>query len=702
MDHKIENQIGDALVERIIRAHENDEDWRAVIIIPLLPGFEASVADQEGTSVRLISQCQYRSISRGEKSIFGRLRKAGIEPDDYIQFFSLRQWGKINNQQVLTTEQLYIHAKIIIADDRVALIGSANINERSMLGDRDSECAAIVRDKDMIWSTMAGKPYQVGRFAHTLRLRLMREHLGLDVDEIMEEERQAEASFEDEMDQIYSDESEATPVAESSKRGEKSQTLDLPYRAARAHSANYDVDLRSDSSESSESERPTSGDSKGKAVQETSDKITGRQKDVQGYGNDHWKSAEQKGTDQGRDSTIVDGHEFLLHNTQGAEKDVRSPRKVSTDYRKSLDITSNTSGAEGNENAQLPPMPQLNRRSTDQLGLLRANQLPNLPQTDDTDIGGPPLNLDHEGKPFATPVNPLMAEIKLAHITKDCMRDPINPSFYDNIWSRVAANNTKLYRRVFRCMPDSEATNWHEFQEFANYGARFQESMESPMPGGTTDEKAAAHDGQATSGAAGIGAPSPAAALNAVVEKVMSPGLIQSPNQVNTADGGEAMNEKQGLPRQPSRKASKESKPDMEKAAEAEHALKDHREVTVEEASEATDSFPALPPGIASPALERNKDRRTTFSNLEKAATTSSTANQTNVGSMKRRRRATTKSSRRGFHSFPEEVLSKAEAEQLCNMIQGHLVEFPHDWLWKEESNGNWLYQVDQMAPLSI
>ncbi len=67
----------------------------------------------------------------------------------------------------------------------MALIGSANINERSMLGNRDSETAAIVRDTDLIWSTMAGRPYRVGRFAHSLRMRLMREHLGLDVDEIL-------------------------------------------------------------------------------------------------------------------------------------------------------------------------------------------------------------------------------------------------------------------------------------------------------------------------------------------------------------------------------------------------------------------------------------------------------------------------------------------------------------------------------------
>jgi hypothetical protein len=35
---------------------------------------------------------------------------------------------------------------------------------------------------------MAGKPYKVGRFAHTLRVRLMREHVGVDVDAMSEED----------------------------------------------------------------------------------------------------------------------------------------------------------------------------------------------------------------------------------------------------------------------------------------------------------------------------------------------------------------------------------------------------------------------------------------------------------------------------------------------------------------------------------
>lgn len=35
---------------------------------------------------------------------------------------------------------------------------------------------------------MDGKPFKVGRFAHSLRVRLMREHLGVDVDSLYEED----------------------------------------------------------------------------------------------------------------------------------------------------------------------------------------------------------------------------------------------------------------------------------------------------------------------------------------------------------------------------------------------------------------------------------------------------------------------------------------------------------------------------------
>jgi phospholipase D1/2 len=51
----------------------------------------------------------------------------------------LRTHGCIND--IPLTELIYVHSKAFVIDDKYALIGSANINDRSMLGFRDSELA---------------------------------------------------------------------------------------------------------------------------------------------------------------------------------------------------------------------------------------------------------------------------------------------------------------------------------------------------------------------------------------------------------------------------------------------------------------------------------------------------------------------------------------------------------------------------------
>jgi phospholipase D1/2 len=64
------------------------------------------------------------------------------DPFKYIQFYSLRTHDKINNVPV--TEMIYIHSKLIIIDDKIVIMGSANINDRSLLGNRDSELAVLI------------------------------------------------------------------------------------------------------------------------------------------------------------------------------------------------------------------------------------------------------------------------------------------------------------------------------------------------------------------------------------------------------------------------------------------------------------------------------------------------------------------------------------------------------------------------------
>lgn len=44
----------------------------------------------------------------------------------------------------------------MIIDDEYVIMGSANINDRSMLGDRDSELAVFVEDENKVLSIMNG------------------------------------------------------------------------------------------------------------------------------------------------------------------------------------------------------------------------------------------------------------------------------------------------------------------------------------------------------------------------------------------------------------------------------------------------------------------------------------------------------------------------------------------------------------------
>ncbi len=67
----------------------------------------------------------------------------------------------------------------MIVDDRLTILGSANINDRSMLGYRDSEIDVIIEDQERIAGKMNGKPHKVGEFSHSLRCRLIKEHLGI-------------------------------------------------------------------------------------------------------------------------------------------------------------------------------------------------------------------------------------------------------------------------------------------------------------------------------------------------------------------------------------------------------------------------------------------------------------------------------------------------------------------------------------------
>ena len=98
--------------------------------------------------------------------------------DRYVTLLNLRNWEQIGQHYV--TEQIYIHSKLMVVDDRFALLGSANVNDRSLLGERDSEIALLVIDTDTSQCDVGtGGKKPVRTFARELRMGVWKKIFGI-------------------------------------------------------------------------------------------------------------------------------------------------------------------------------------------------------------------------------------------------------------------------------------------------------------------------------------------------------------------------------------------------------------------------------------------------------------------------------------------------------------------------------------------
>ncbi|KAJ8254753.1 hypothetical protein GJAV_G00196990 [Gymnothorax javanicus] len=175
----VHNGIGDAIVNRILRAHSEQKKYRVFVVIPLLPGFEGDITAGGGNAIQAILHFTYRTICRGDFSILSRLKEhMQGEWRQYISVCGLRTHAELSYK--LVTELIYVHSKTLIADDRRYIIGSANINDRSMLGSRDSELAVLVEDTERVPSRMGGQDYEAGPLALALRKECFRVLLAAD------------------------------------------------------------------------------------------------------------------------------------------------------------------------------------------------------------------------------------------------------------------------------------------------------------------------------------------------------------------------------------------------------------------------------------------------------------------------------------------------------------------------------------------
>ncbi|VXB03598.1 Phospholipase D Active site motif-containing protein [Pseudomonas sp. 8AS] len=200
------NPLNEALAERIERAIEMGENFHVYMVLPVHPEGPLNAINLM-TQVHLTMQ----SLSLGEHSLIKRIQRAmaikgymdrgqteeqanrQIELKDkdgvflyeeeqwqqYLTLLNLRTWEMLGGRPI--TEQIYVHSKLLIADDRVAIIGSANINDRSQLGDRDSELAVVLSGGAAVTTQIDGRcAYPVCQPVQQLRVALWRKLFALE------------------------------------------------------------------------------------------------------------------------------------------------------------------------------------------------------------------------------------------------------------------------------------------------------------------------------------------------------------------------------------------------------------------------------------------------------------------------------------------------------------------------------------------
>ena len=100
----------------------------------------------------------------------------------YLTILNVRNYGQTSKG--VLTEMIYVHSKLMIVDDAVAIIGSANINDRSLSGNGDTELAAVIVDDAEAESIDVGQNVvaPVRKFARDLRIKLWKKNFGMLID----------------------------------------------------------------------------------------------------------------------------------------------------------------------------------------------------------------------------------------------------------------------------------------------------------------------------------------------------------------------------------------------------------------------------------------------------------------------------------------------------------------------------------------
>ncbi|KAB1217159.1 Phospholipase D beta 1 [Morella rubra] len=184
------------------------ERFSAYIIIPMWPEGAPTSA-----SVQRILYWQNKTMQMMYEMVYKALKEVGLEnkyePQDYLNFFCLgnreapdrelslatKKSTSVKTPQALTQKSrrfmIYVHSKGMIVDDEYVILGSANINQRSMEGTRDTEIAMGAYQPYHTWARKRSTPhgqasfkkqnslhFHAARCIYGYRMSLWAEHIG--------------------------------------------------------------------------------------------------------------------------------------------------------------------------------------------------------------------------------------------------------------------------------------------------------------------------------------------------------------------------------------------------------------------------------------------------------------------------------------------------------------------------------------------
>ncbi|XP_019186263.1 PREDICTED: phospholipase D delta-like [Ipomoea nil] len=192
-----DNLIPMELALKIVSKIRNRERFAVYIVIPMWPeGVPSSAPVQD------ILYWQGQTIQMMYEIIAKELKSEKIEdahPCDYLNFYCLgnrEEWHEESASsptpgcsEFLTGSQksgrfmIYVHAKGMVVDDEYVIVGSANINQRSMAGSRDTEIAMGAYQPHHTWAKNQNHPHAQ---VYGYRMSLWAEHLGM-MDEKLDE-----------------------------------------------------------------------------------------------------------------------------------------------------------------------------------------------------------------------------------------------------------------------------------------------------------------------------------------------------------------------------------------------------------------------------------------------------------------------------------------------------------------------------------